>query len=457
MARAVGRVIGPADVLGPPAPGWTVPVRAAAPARDSDLKWDPLLICVAGYMLTAVGRVHQLFPALGVLRPAILTGVVAIVIYLCDLRETRRSVHVLVPTTRYLIVFVGWMMLSMSGSFWPGNSFDLLFDNFLKTVLMYLVIAASVRGVRDVERLAIVYLVSATVYAAVVLLRFDLGSGDAWRLGHLYYYDANDFATFAVSAMPFAVYVIHHGGRTFGRALAGIALAVLSLAFVHTGSRGGFVALLAIGCFIVVRYSDIALRWRIAATALIAVVLLATASDQYWRQMGTIVSDADYNRTDETGRLQIWRRGIGYMMQYPVFGVGPGNFPSAEGRLSAHAERQQFGIGVRWSAAHNSLVQVAAELGVPGLILFVAIIASAFAALRRTARQRHASRRRRRREAQVSQALTASLIGFLVGAFFLSLAYSEMLYTLVALAVGLQKVAGGPAVRALDEHERFER
>jgi hypothetical protein len=40
----------------------------------------------------------------------------------------------------------------------------------------------------------------------------------------------------------------------------------------------------------------------------------------------------------------------------------------------------------------------------------------------------------------LAPALTASLIGFVVGAFFLSLAYSEILFTLVALAVGLQKV-----------------
>ena len=36
----------------------------------------------------------------------------------------------------------------------------------------------------------------------------------------------------------------------------------------------------------------------------------------------------------------------------------------------------------------------------------------------------------------------ASLLGFVVGAFFLSLAYAEMFYTLVALAVGLHKVTG---------------
>ena len=44
--------------------------------------------------------------------------------------------------------------------------------------------------------------------------------------------------------------------------------------------------------------------------------------------------------------------------------------------------------------------------------------------------------------------LTASLIGFVVGAFFLSLAYTEMLYTLIALAVGLQKVAHAPDGKA---------
>ena len=103
--------------------------------------------------------------------------------------------------------------------------------------------------------------------------------------------------------------------------------------------------------------------------------------------MGTIMSDADYNRNDESGRMQIWQRGVGYMLRYPILGVGPGNFQTAEGTLSPFAQRQQFGVGVRWNAAHNSFVQVGAELGLPGLILFVAIIATAFRALRRSGRR----------------------------------------------------------------------
>jgi O-antigen ligase len=160
--------------------------------------------------------------------------------------------------------------------------------------------------------------------------------------------------------------------------------------------------------------------------------------------MGTMFSDADYNRTEETGRMQIWRRGVGYMLQFPVLGVGPNNFGAAEGTLSPFAERQQFGRGVKWNAAHNSYVQIGAELGIPGLVLFIGMITSAFRALRRTNRrvgvidEPHSG-------PELTQAITASLIGFVVGAFFLSLAYSEMLYTLLALTVALEKVAAGPA------------
>jgi len=177
--------------------------------------------------------------------------------------------------------------------------------------------------------------------------------------------------------------------------------------------------------------------------ALLALLLLGTASDQYWEQMSTILSDRDYNFTEENGRIQVWGRGVGYMLQHPLLGVGPNNFPAAEGKLSPFAARQQLGIGVRWSAAHNSFIQVGAELGIPGLVLFLGIIASAFGALRRSSRSALADPQQTR--SQLTHTLTASLIGFVVGSFFLSLGYHEILYTLVALAVGLEKVTAGQA------------
>jgi O-antigen ligase len=435
-----------ATVRGP----WTAPVLSvprpatSEPTAPSDRKWDLLLVCVAGYLLTAVGRVHQLFPFLDLVRPAMLTGALAVLLYLCDSRPERRASHLAAPTTKYLLALLFWMMLSIPGSLSPGTSFEMVFGNLVKTVAMYLVAVGTLRGIRDVERLAATYLVAAFVYATVVIARFDLGAGPDWRLGHLYYYDANDLATFLVTAVPIGLYFLVNVRRPLVRVLTAIALAVLAVAFVRTGSRGGFIALAAVAGFIVVRYSAIPLRRRVGATLLVAVVVVGAASDQYWEQMGTITSDADYNRTDERGRMQIWSRGIDYMLQNPLFGVGPGNFPAAEGTLSPFAQRRQFGVGVRWSAAHNSFIQVGAETGVIGLALVVALLASAFVALHRSRPREGSSAGPSDRRTQLAQVLTASLVGFVVGAFFLSLAYAEILYTLVALAVGLQKVTAEP-------------
>ncbi len=354
-------------------------------ARPADMRWDPLLLCVAGHILTAVGRVHQLFPALEVLRPAMLTGLLATVLYVLDRHQERRLDRIFTPTTKYLLAFLIWMVLSVPGALVVGNSLELVFGSFIKTVLLFILVAGAVRGVRDVERLAMVYLLAAAAYASVAIAEFNVGAGADWRLGHLFYYDANDLATFLVTAMPLGLYFLHGGRRLTARVFALVALALITVAFVRTGSRGGFIALVAMAGFVVLRYSAIPLGRRVAVTAFVAVVVVGTASEL--------------------------------------------------------ADRQQFGVGVRWNAAHNSYVQVGAELGIVGLGLFLTVIASAFVALRRARPDERTSEGTPDRLTQLTQALTASLIGFVVGAFFLSLAYSEMLYTLLAMAVGLKKVA----------------
>src|SRR5688572_13947020 len=54
---------------------WPTGIASVRPRARSaytpDARWDLLLVCVAGYILIAVGRVHQLFPVLDSLRPAI--------------------------------------------------------------------------------------------------------------------------------------------------------------------------------------------------------------------------------------------------------------------------------------------------------------------------------------------------------------------------------------------------
>jgi O-antigen ligase len=196
---------------------------------------------------------------------------------------------------------------------------------------------------------------------------------------------------------------------------------------------------MAVVGFVLVRFTTIPARSRVAGLAIILAVVFFTASDRYWSQMQTVLNPhEDYNATSETGRLKIWTRGMSYMVRNPVLGVGVGNFPVAEGTISPMAGRQEYGVGVRWGAAHNSFVQVGAELGIPGLALFVGLIGSVFVSLRRVARQA-AHSASQRNVARLAQSLMAAMVGFAVGGFFLSLAYADFLYCLVALAAALYK------------------
>ena len=430
----------------------------AAPLRDTPAAgggapprarpWDLLLVCVAVYLAAAVGRVHQLFPALLPLKPALVSAALAVGLFLLQQSGARRVTRLRGATTACVLGLLLWAALSVPGSLAPGLAYNFVTDSFVKTVVMYLVIAGCVRAVRDVERLALVYFAVTVIYGAVVLVRFQLGSGDDWRLGKLYNYDANDFATLIATAMPLGLYFVLADRRLPVRVLAAAGLVVLAVGDIRSGSRGGFLALMAVAAFVLLRFTTIPARSRAAGLAIILAVVFFSASDRYWSQMQTVLNPhEDYNATSETGRLKIWERGLTYMARNPVLGVGAMNFQVAEGTISPMARRQEYGVGVRWGAAHNTFVQIGAELGIPGLILFVGLIASVFVSLRRVARDaaRVASQRN---VARLAQSLMAALVGFVVGGFFLSLAYADFLYCLVALAVALEKttrVAAAPA------------
>jgi len=230
-------------------------------------------------------------------------------------------------------------------------------------------------------------------------------------------------------------------GSALRRAASAMGLLAIGVAFVRSGSRGGFLAILAVGLYVLFGYTTVRAKWRVLGTVVVAGTLLVTAGDKYWTQMRTIFQpDQDYNRSAETGRIPIWKRGIGYMVHHPFLGVGLYNFPVAEGTISPQAERQEFNVGVAWTAAHNSYVQVGAELGVPGLGFLLTIVLGSIAAMRRMAKIGPAAVHTGIDPARLAQALAGALIGFAVGGFFLSLAYHEMLYALAGLAAALSKV-----------------
>jgi len=403
-----------------------------------DAAWDALLVFVSLFLATAVGRVHQLFPILIAVRVTFVSAILALGVYVVVQDGPRRLGLIAAPTTTALLAFLGWAAASVPDALNQGQAFHMVVDNLTKSVLMYAVMVGCVRGTRDVERLCLVYFAAAVIYASVVLTRFSVG-GAHWRLSDLYYYDANDFATFVVTALPLGVFFMTTRRAVVLRVLAALGIVLLLAGLVRSGSRGGLLALVAALGFLALWYRAVPGRWRAVAVAGMALVVLLTASGRYWEQMQTIVQpNSDYNVTGQEGRLALWRRGIGYLLRRPVLGVGADNFPVAEGEISPLAYRQAYGIGVPWMAPHDAFIQVAAELGVPGVALFLWMLGATLAVLGHLQR---APPEASTPVGALAAALTASVVGWVVGALFLSLAYAGMLYALLALAVALRKAA----------------
>jgi O-antigen ligase len=152
----------------------------------------------------------------------------------------------------------------------------------------------------------------------------------------------------------------------------------------------------------------------------------------------------------------IAKRGIGYMMTHPLFGIGVNNFPMAEGTISERAkEWRPEEAGIRWAAAHNSYIQVGAEMGIPGLVLWCSLVIGGVVVcwrLRRRTRAWRVGDPEQRLIHRFTEILPLSIIGFGASAFFVSFAYMDPVYILAAYVTGLYV-----AVEAIQRRETAAR
>jgi O-antigen ligase len=405
-------------------------------------RWDSLRVALALATLTYVWRAQDLFPGTDAFKPlTVVTGVV-VLLFILDGRASRQlSVVLRHRLSRLVLLLAVLAAVSVPTSLWPGMSFDFLLKDALPNVALTLAIAAGISDVADARRFAAAQVFGAALYSVVVLTRFSIGPSG--RLGNLVFYDANDLGMLLVCTLPLAAFFIRYARTIVGRLAAASLLVLFILTIVKTGSRGAFLGLLAVTGYMLFRYRAVSVSKRVGLAVAAALVLTIGASTAYWTQMSTLLAPTqDYNwiGKQEGGRMNVWRRGIGYMMARPITGVGLWVFPVAEGTISPLAGQQEYGDGLKWSAAHNSFVQVGAELGVPGLVVFCALLAIAVRTMMRLARDTMRGAEQGA-TSMLAEAHASGLIGYAVTGFFLSQAYGAYFYFVLGMVIGLDGVA----------------
>ena len=404
------------------------------------------MMALVAVLLTFVWRVQDLFGMIRYIKPGLVVPVVAVIAFLVTSDRRRKIGEVLrIPVVKIGLLITLCIALSIPGSLWPGLSARFLMRDFFPNIAIMIVMAASVRAFVDVERLALAQLLGATLMAGTLLKRFSVGSSG--RLGFLGYYDANDFAMLIVCSIPIAIYFAQRRAQTkWPRLMAIGALGLLVVGLVKTGSRGGFLAFVAVGLYLLFFFTAVKARVRFGAVAALILMMLVAGNETYWGFIKTLADPtADYNWSgqSEGGRMEVWKRGMGYMKSHPLLGTGARTFPIAEGRLSPMAYLQDYGRGVKWTAAHNSFVEIGVEVGVPALLLFISLIGVGMKTAWSRRRGLPPDGEGGKASGPLGQALGAGLIGYAVAAFFLSQAYAAWLYATIGIIAGYAKLIPG--------------
>ncbi len=198
---------------------------------------------------------------------------------------------------------------------------------------------------------------------------------------------------------------------------------VLLLGTMVTFSRSGFLATVTSSLVMTWKFGR---QYRVALMVVVLVVagsVLVAAPGQYRNRVLSIVDDdLEVARGSASSRKDLLKESIKVSLRHPLFGLGMGNF-----RL------------IYKKQTHNAYTQVSAEMGLIGLAAYLFFL---IAPMRRLYEIEKATvgTPDQRRFYYLAVGLQASLVAYLVGSFFGSIAYYYNVYYLVGFAVSFRLI-----------------
>lgn len=425
------------------------PTFATAPyAEPRDWGYVGLLAFTAVLLL----RPQDQLPGLGALHIAEICAFIGIGPMLLHRFARRLPVFRVTPETLGLVGFGIVILATAPFSIWPGGAFELFFDSYLKIMIVFVLMMNTLTTPKRLEQLTWLivcccgYIAGRAVFDYARGVNLVEGGRIAGAVSGIFG-NPNDLALNMVTFMPAALMVALTRRHSAVKRLAAAGIAALMLAtVVFTKSRGGAIGMGLM--LLAVLFLGRKVRPGFTVMAL-AGVLLATPflPASFWQRMSTITDEQSdkvhYTGSSEARRVLI-QEGIDAFAAFPLTGVGAGQFKNYN-----PPERKE-----RYRETHNALIQVAAETGLFGVLLFGFLIVRGAVAAARTRRLLSKPRKRsapdplgqmmndedRRSLYAYTAAMTAGLLGWFVCALFASVAYSWTFYYLLALIVATREL-----------------
>jgi O-antigen ligase len=351
-----------------------------------------------------------------------------------------------------MIAFVGWAGLTLLWAQQMGTGLTAL-SRYVPNMLLVPIAYTAVSRGRDLK-----VVLGAIVLGAVVAAVFGIvkppDSANLVEAGRAVgtVGDPNELAASLLVGLALGAGFALSRGCSWALRLGGLlAVPICALGIFLSVSRGGLLALSAM----LVAGTVAAGRWRVAASALL--VMVAAGGVLYFTQLAPLPArERVLTANGGSGRSELWKVGMRIVRAHPVGGVGVGNFQHASASYVLQPgalPSANLIFAANPKVAHNTYLQVLTEMGAPGLALFLAMIVVSLGCALRAARTW--GRRQDVTMEALARAVFLALIGVLVADFFISVEYSKLLWTLLALGPAMLAIArqGGSGPSA-DEPSR---
>jgi putative inorganic carbon (hco3(-)) transporter len=340
----------------------------------------------------------------------------------------RLSVWTLEMTMLVVIAALGLLFMPIAAS--PKDSFDTLTDPYLKTVIIFTLMINLIdtrQRIFSLWRLVVICGAALGVGAIRSYMKGEF-TAQGLRIEGLVggmFENPNDLATALDLLLPFAV-LLTLISKGFVRLFYLGCAAVLTIGVLVTLSRGGFLGLMATGGVLLWKLGRGRRLKTTLGAALICGILFAVMPGGYENRIATIFNTEQDKTGSAQERRELLERAASIAINRPIVGVGMGNF---------HI------YSIREKEAHNAYLEIAAELGVMGLIAYLIVIFAPLRSLHRIERQTRGMRSKSEREMYwLSVSIQAAFVAYMVCSFFASIQYLWYLYYTAAYAVALRQI-----------------
>jgi putative inorganic carbon (HCO3(-)) transporter len=409
---------------------------ATAERAEKDESW----IVKRGHLFSYIGiflftfvlyfRPYELFPQLSAFSSmAMVMALLTLSIYIPSQFTLEGNLTARPREVNLLLLLTLCALASIPFGIDPAEGWATFNDSYVKAVLMFIVMVNVVRTEWRLKGLIWISLGVGCLLSLNAIDNFRAGNFtvEGYRVeGNLggMFGNPNDMALHLVTMIPLAVALMLTARNVAVKALYAACAALMMAGTVVTFSRGGFLGLV---------FSGILMAWKFgrknrlpvfAVCLLIFAAFIAFAPGGYGQRLLSLFNSNLDAVGSSSARRELLIHSIKVSLRHPLFGVGMGGY---------HIMSPQNHV------SHNAYTQVAAELGMAALAFYTMFIVTPLKRLWQIERETF-DMRRTSLFCYLAIGMQASLVAYMVGSFFASVAYQWYVYYLVAYAIALRRI-----------------